>query len=196
MTSVPTTTDIVLGVTHLLVDGEITPLLKCPFCNLRNIHEDTITHHIKFTDDTQHIDVDIQQLDKGQYVVTRITKKESPYGLYLSKGEIKVPWLKCIWCNYRDKIEFDLSLHMLEKHGPGKFADHKLLKLEIFGSDRKRTKTLSGDKFAKFEGDIEFRLDVAVEMAREQNRGKGVRHAIAILQKRAIERRRARGGVL
>jgi len=182
----------ILGITHLLVDGELTPLLKCPFCNFRNIHEDTITHHIKFTDDTLHKDVDIQQLDKDQYAVTRIVNKESPYGPYLSKAEIKLPWIRCLWCNYRDKIEFDLSLHMLEKHGPGKFADHKLLKLGIFGSDRKRTKTLSGDKCARFEGAIEFRLDVAVEMAKEENRGKGVRHAIAILQKRAIARRRAK----
>jgi sarcosine oxidase delta subunit len=193
MTAVPTT-DVILGVTHLLVDGELTQLLKCPFCNFRNIHEDMITHHIKFTVDSQHKDIDIEQLDKGQYVVTRTATKESPYGPYLSKAELKIPWIRCLWCNYRDKIEFDLSLHMLEKHGPDKFADHKLLQLEIFGSDRKRTKTLSGDKFARFEGAIEFRLDVAVEMAKEENRGKGVRHAIAILQKRATVRRRAREG--
>ena len=121
-----------------------------------------------------------------------LVKKESPYGPYLSKAEIKLPWIRCLWCNYRDKIEFDLSLHMLEKHGPGKFADHKLMQLEIFASDRKRTKTLSGDFFARFEGAIEFRLDIAVGMAKEENRGKGVRHAIATLQKRAIERRNAR----
>ena len=75
---------------------------------------------------------------------------------------------------------------MLEKHGPGKFADHKLMQLEIFASDRKRTKTLSGDFFARFEGAIEFRLDIAVGMAKEENRGKGVRHAIATLQKRVL----------
>jgi hypothetical protein len=193
MTSVPIT-DVVLGVTHLLVDGELTPLLKCPFCNFRNIHQDTITHHIKFTDDGQHKDVNIELLDKGQYVVPRTATIESPYGPYQSKAQLNIPWIRCLWCNYRDKIEFDLSLHMLEKHGPGKFTDQKLLKLEIFGSDRKRTKTLSGDFFARFEGAIEFRLDVAVEMAKEENRGKGVRHAIRILQKRATERRRASQG--
>jgi hypothetical protein len=105
---------------------------------------------------------------------------------------MKLRWIQCLFCNHKEKNEFDLSLHMLEKHGPGKFADHKLLKLEIFGSDRKRTKSLSGDKFARFEGAIEFRLDVAIEMAKEENRGKGVRHAISILQKRAVNRRKER----
>ena len=97
-----------------------------------------------------------------------------------------LPWIQCLWCDYRDKVEFDLSLHMLDGH------KQKLLQLPIYSSRRKRTKALSGDFFARFEGSMEFRLDVAVELAKEENRGKGVRHAVRILQKQAIERRKAR----
>ena len=79
---------VVLGVTHLLVDGELTPLLKCPFCNFRNIHEDTITHHIKFTDDTYHKDVDIEQLDKSQlYCYQSNKKRKSLWSLYFQSGD-------------------------------------------------------------------------------------------------------------
>lgn len=66
------------------------------------------------------------------------------------------------------------------------------MQIPISSRDRKITINLSGDFFARFEPAIEFRLDVAVEMAKEQNRGKGVKYAIKILQKRAIQRRRAR----
>jgi hypothetical protein len=119
-------------------------------------------------------------------------RDSSPYGPYISKKDMPGQWIRCLWCNYRDKIEFDLSLHMLEKHGGGKFADHKLLQIPVFSSYHKRTKILSGNFFARFEGAIEFRLDVAVEMAKEENRGKGVRPAIRILQERAVQRRKAR----
>ncbi len=77
---------------------------------------------------------------------------------------------------------------MLERHR------EKLSQLPIYSSHRKRTNALSGNFFARFEGAIEFRLDVAVEMAKEQNRGKGVRHAVRILQRRAVERRKASAG--
>jgi hypothetical protein len=73
---------------------------------------------------------------------------------------------------------------MLDRHRD------KLLQLSIYSNYRKRTKALSGDFFARFEGAIEFRLDIAVEMAIDENRVKGIRHAVRILQKRIIERRR------
>lgn len=45
---------VILGESHLWVDGRFTPLLKCPYCNFRNIHPDTMTHHIRFTVDKSH----------------------------------------------------------------------------------------------------------------------------------------------
>ena len=103
---------------------------------------------------------------------------ESPYGPYISKEDLPLPWIICLWCSYRDKIEFDLSLHFLAEH------KKEVMKLKISFEDRKRVLSLlepSLSFFAKFEPLIEFKLDVAVEMAKEENRGKGVEHAIRSL---------------
>lgn len=173
-------TEPILGVTHLLVDGKLSPLYRCPLCNkFRNIYINEIQHHIEFTH---------PGTGPGKsYNVSDFYPKSHSTSPYQSKEQLKLPWIRCLFCRYRDKIEFDLSLHMLEKH------KEKLLELPISSRDRKRTKALSGDFFARFEGAIEFRLDVAVEMAKQQNRGKDVsRHAIKILQKRAVQRRKAR----
>ena len=43
-----------LGQTHLYYNGKFMELLKCPFCNFRNIYEDTMAHHIRFTKDKKH----------------------------------------------------------------------------------------------------------------------------------------------
>ena len=114
--------------------------------------------------DSQHKDVDIEQLDKSSYIVTRVTKKESPYGPYISKEDIKLPWIRCLWCSYRDKIEFDLSLHFLEEH------KKELLAIPITSKERLATKALIKDPrarfFAKFEGPMEYRLDKAIKMAK------------------------------
>jgi sarcosine oxidase delta subunit len=157
--------DIILGLTHLLVNGRPERLLKCPFCNFRNIHEDTITHHIRYTNDAKH-DVDISQLDKSRYIVTRMLI-ESPYGPYVRKEDLPLPWIRCLWCNYRDKIEFDLSLHFLEEH------KKQLLAIPITRRERLAAKALIKDPrarfFAKFESPMEYRLDKAVKLAREKS---------------------------
>lgn len=179
--------DVILGLTHLWYDGKLVRLLKCSFCNFRNIHEDTITHHIRWTDDAKH-DVDLNSLDKNSFIVTK-KQTESPYGPYISKEDLPLPWITCLWCSYRDKIEFDLSLHFLEKH------KKEILKLQISFEDRRRAFSPlepSLGFFTKFEPLIEFKLDVAVEMAKEENRGKGVNHAIQSLQNRIRERRASR----
>lgn len=109
----------------------------------------------------------------------------SPYGPYLSKEALKLPWIRCLFCNYQDKKEFDLSLHVLEKH------KDKLLEIPISSRDRKTTKSLLEPRarlYSKFESAIEFRLDVAVEMSKEENRNLGVKHAILQIQKRIIKR--------
>ena len=35
---------------------------------------------------------------------------------YEKKEDYQLPWIKCIWCNYKDKVERDLGWHFLEKH--------------------------------------------------------------------------------
>ena len=179
--------DVILGLTHLWYEGKLVRFLKCPFCNFRNIHEDTITHHIRWTKDAKH-DVDLNSLDKNRFIITK-KQTESPYGPYISKEDLPLPWITCLWCRYRDKIEFDLSLHFLEEH------KKEVMKLQISFEDRKRVFSLlepSLSFFVKFESLIEFKLDVAVEMAKEENRGKGLDHAVRSLQNRMVERRAAR----
>jgi hypothetical protein len=182
MTVVTSDPSVILGVTHMLVNGVLRRLLKCSFCSFQNIHEDTIIHHIKFTDDAQHNAADIEQRDKSQYVVTKVTKK-SPYGSYLSKAELNVPWIRCLFCNYRDKIAFDLSLHILEVH------KQKLLQVPISAKYRTETNQIKepyARYFSKFEGSMEFRLDIAIEMAKEENRNAGVKHAVRLVQNRHL----------
>lgn len=78
---------------------------------------------------------------------------------------------------------------MYEKHrGDKDSIDDGLMQIPIHPKDRKMTKALSGDFFARFEPATEFRLDVAVEMARDENRGKGVKHAIKQIQRRILAR--------
>ena len=77
------------------------------------------------------------------------------------KRGLKLPWNKCLWCNYRDKIEFDLSLHFLEEHRD------KLLAIPITRRERSAPKALSPDWFTRFEDPMEYRLDKAVTMAKQ-----------------------------
>lgn len=155
MTVVTSDPSVILGVTHLLVEGQHTPLLKCPFCNfLRNIHVDVIEQHIC-----------IDHSGKS-YLVSdfypKVIRYTSPYGPNVTKAEINRPWIRCLFCRYRGKIEFDLSLHMLEEH------KQKLLQLQISYQDH--SKLLQSDAFARFYGRMEYRLDEAVEMAKRKGR--------------------------
>lgn len=121
--------------------------------------------------------------------MTTTARASTPYGPLVSKEDIPLPWISCLWCDYRDKIEFDLAQHMNEKHRGNKDSiDDGLMQIPIDPKDRKTTKALSGDFFARFESAIEFRLDVAVEMAKEENRDKGVKHAIKQIQRRILAR--------
>lgn len=155
MTTVVPASDsaIVPGITHLLSNGKYTPLLKCPFCNfLRNIHVEVIEQHIR-------IDHPGKRYDVSEFY-PKVIRHTSPYGPNITKEEIKLPWIHCLFCSYRDKIEFDLSLHMLEEH------KQKLLQLQI--SYEEHSKLLHSDPFARFYGRIEYRLDKAVEIAKRR----------------------------
>jgi hypothetical protein len=46
--------------------------LKCPFCDFVNIHENTVIHHIRYTDDLLH-EVDVDKIDKTMYVIEGLT---------------------------------------------------------------------------------------------------------------------------
>lgn len=134
-------------------------LKKCPFCQFVNVYEDIITHHIKFTDDAAHTGIEVDNLDKSSYVIAESKPKPSQYGPYIRTEDLPLPWINCLWCGYRDKIAFDLSLHFLEEHL------EELLAIPITRRERLAAKTLSGDWFARFESPMEYRLDKALGMA-------------------------------
>jgi hypothetical protein len=154
MTVVTSDPSVIVGVTHLLVNGQHTPLLKCPFCNfLHNIHVDVIEQHIR-----------IDHPGKSSHVsdfYPKVIRYTSPYGPNITKEGINVPWIRCLFCRYRDKNEFDLSLHMLESH------KGKLLRLQI--PHRDHDKLGQRDPFAQFYGKIGYRLDEAVKIAKRRS---------------------------
>lgn len=65
------------------------------------------------------------------------------------------------------------------------------MQIPITSRDRKKTKSLLEPRsrfLSKFEPAIEFRLDVAIEIARQ---GRGVEYVIRSIQKRILDRRTA-----
>jgi hypothetical protein len=150
--------NVILGVTHLLLNGQIVPLLKCPFCSFRNIHEDEITHHIKYKDDAKH-DVDLDKLDKSTYLVT---KKESRYK-YESKDDLPLPSIKCLWCKYEDKVERDLEWHILEQH------KKRLYQMKATLKERHHDPVWTRDPFSWIYTDVEYRLYKAVRLAKRKS---------------------------
>ena len=72
-----------------------------------------------------------------------------------------MPGTRCLFCSYRDKNEFDLSLHMLEKH--------KLNLLHVKISYRDHANLRQSDPFARFYGRIEYRLEKVVEIAKRRS---------------------------
>lgn len=147
--------DVAIGVTHLLLGGQLILLLKCPFCNFRNIHEDEITHHIRYKGDIKH-DVDVYKLDKSMYIVT---KSHSHY-TYESKEDLPLPWIQCLWCKYRDKVERDLEWHFLENH-------KKKLYREVKVSPYERMRASKYEPFGFMDSPIEYRLQKAVGLAKK-----------------------------
>lgn len=119
-----------LGLTHLEVNDKLVKLLKCPLCNFMNIHDDEIQHHIQWTNDTKH-NIDLKSLDNRSCLIT--SSKDSQYGPYVGKENLNLPWIRCLFCDYQNKIEFDLSLHILEEHR------RKLLQSTFDAQDRRRT---------------------------------------------------------
>ena len=126
--TVPPIDDIVIGETHLSIGGELVTLLKCPYCAFRNIHEEEIRHHIRYKDDSNHAGIDAAKLDRKLFIVIK-NKKQSQaqqskgpifsHSPYIPKEDLPDslwPWVKCVWCSYRDRLPRDLQWHFIEKH--------------------------------------------------------------------------------
>jgi hypothetical protein len=149
--------EVVIGLTHLSPGGELVRLFKCPRCNFRNIHEDEITHHIQYKDDPKH-NIDVDKIDRQSYVAT---KKESRYH-YTSKEDLPDstwPWIKCLWCDYRDKLPRDLEWHFLVEH------KDRLYATKVTPHERIRDTEWRRDPFSWMYSDLEYRLFKASRLA-------------------------------
>jgi hypothetical protein len=133
-------------------------LFKCPFCSFRNIHEDIVTHHIQYKNDTHH-NVDVGDLDKRTYIAS--VKEESKE---LEEESLPIPSIKCLWCNYRDKIERDLERHFLERH------NYELIKITTY-CERRTDKIWTGDPFSWMYSDSDYRLYKAMQLAKRECQG-------------------------
>jgi hypothetical protein len=71
-TSIPYSLPII-GDTHLVVNGNLVRLLKCTFCNFRNISEHVIDHHILHTEDAEH-NSDLESLIKRNTGILSLEK--------------------------------------------------------------------------------------------------------------------------
>lgn len=152
-------TDVMLGGEHLLVGDQLVPLLKCPFCNFKNVHEEEITHHIMYKEDAKH-NVDVDKINKKQYIMTK-KEKESRYH-YESKEDLPLPSIKCHWCDYSDKVERDLEYHFLEKH------KDRLYKMKVSPQERRQDPVWTQDPYSWMYDDIEYRLYKAIRLAKRK----------------------------
>ena len=129
----------------------------------KNIYESEIIHHIRYKEDSKH-NVDVDSLDKSQFVAA-VTKKESRY-IYTKKEDLPdsmYPWIKCLWCNYRDKIPRDLEWHFIEKHRP------KLNGIKVSPEERRSHPEWRRDPFSWMYSDLEYRLYKASKLARKMS---------------------------
>jgi hypothetical protein len=72
------------------------------------------------------------------------TIEVKPISITNRKSILKLPEIPCAWCNYKDPIEFDLSLHLVANH------KEELLKLPIG------------------KGSMDYRADYVVDMAKRK----------------------------
>jgi hypothetical protein len=119
-----------------------------------------VTHHIQYRSDMPH-NVDVADLDKKTFIAS--VKKES---IYANGKKVYLPLLsiKCLWCNYRDKIERDLEWHFLEKHS------YELIKITTY-CERTTDKIWTTDPFSWMYSDIDYRLYKAMQLAKTASQG-------------------------
>jgi hypothetical protein len=161
--------DIILGVTHFSINGELVRIYRCPFCSFKNIHEDEITHHIRYKEDFVH-DVDVDKLDKNRYI-TSICKSRYHYE---KKEDLPLPEIQCPWCDYKDKIERDLERHILDNRD----CRIRLYKLKVEVGERLNDPVWTREPFSwmydnnDYDGlhdNTEYRLYKAMKLARRKS---------------------------
>jgi len=136
------------------VGGESIPLLKCPNCSFKNIHEEEIWHHLGWKHH-QAIWIDMKKLDRNDFFIPK--GNHSKYN-YETKEDLPLPWLKCLWCDYKDKVERDLERHILDSPK----CKTRLYKMKVPDDE------YNIESYAWSHSDIESRLARAVKLAKRK----------------------------
>ena len=77
--------------------------------------------------------------------------------------DLPLPFIKCTWCQYQDKVARDLERHFLEKHRS------QLYRLEVSPSIRKQDVDWIRDPYSWMYDDMEYRLYKATRTAKQQS---------------------------
>ena len=144
-----------LNIEYVQVGGESIPLLKCPNCSFKNIHEEEIWHHLGWKHH-QAIWIDMKKVDRNDFFNPK--DNQSKYN-YETKEDLPLPWIKCPWCDYKDKVERDLEWHILESPQ----CKTRLYKMKVPDNE------YNVESYAWSHSDIESRLARAVRLAKRKS---------------------------
>jgi hypothetical protein len=81
------------------------------------------------------------------------------------KANMSIPWIKCLWCDYKDKIERDLSWHFYEGH------KYQLYRLEV--TQQEINNDRAKDPFYFLYDSIEHKIDKALRLAKSKSKSTG-----------------------
>jgi hypothetical protein len=98
-------------------------------------------------------------VDKKTFIVT---KKESPYH-YENKEDYPLPWIKCLWCDYRDKVENDLGHHFEDKHR------QRLYRIKVSPEERRKDLDWTRDPFSWMYSNLDYRVYKALKLAKRKS---------------------------
>jgi hypothetical protein len=76
---------------------------------------------------------------------------------------LPLPWISCLWCDYKDKVARDLEYHFLEKH------KDRLYKMKVTREIILRDSTWTKDPFYWMYGTLEYRLYKAIYLTKRKS---------------------------
>jgi len=79
---------------------------------------------------------------------------------FKNRENLPLPWIKCYWCSYKNKVVHDLQRHFLENHR------YQVSRIEISNIERRRI--AERDPFYFMYDVIEFKLDKAAANCKRQ----------------------------
>lgn len=107
----------------------------------------------------QNTRLNIGKIDKNSFIVP---KWESHYH-YENKEDLPLPWIKCLWCDYKDKVESDLGHHFEDKHR------ESLNQIRVTPEIRQSDPDWTRDPFSWMYSNLDYRVYKALKLARRMD---------------------------